>query len=224
MFVSRLFSSRLAGVFSGLLWVFTHVNFISFQGHYWETSRLIGTAATPWVLYLIHRTLEEGKKIILIAGVALSSYCLLSNLFSAIDMVVFAGPYLLLSLLNERTRPKGFIVLTSFLIGVPALSLWWYIPSVLPHGLSSYTTGSTALTPPLVATFLQLFPPNNMPAVQLPLTILGISGIALGLANKSREGFLTTTWFLASISSIYILKIQSWRFVLLIGLCFVFSA
>jgi len=224
MFVSRFFSSRLAGVFSGVLWVFTHVNFISFQGHYWETSRLIGTAATPWVLYFIHRTFEEGRKINLIAGVALSSYCLLSNLFSAIDLVVFAGPYLILSLLSTRPQSRGFVVLTSFLVGVPAFSIWWYIPSVLPHGLNTYLSGSTTFTPPLAETFLQFYPPNTMPAIQLPLTILGITGIALGVAKQSRDGFLMAFWFLASIFSVYILKIQSWRFVLLIGICFVFSA
>ena len=233
MFVSRIFESRTAGLFSGALWVFTHINFISFQGHYWETCRLMGTSAVPWALYFIHRTLREWRKRDLIVSIALSAYCMLSNLFSAIDLVLLAAPYLILSQFSSRAvqgddnKPKkdrGWFVLISLSLGVSACSLWWYIPAVLPHGLGALTTGGSDWTPPLMETFLQLSPPSYMPAVHLPLTILGLLGVVVGLVRHSKEGLLMAGWFGASSIVAYIVRIQSPRVVLILGLCMVFGA
>jgi len=233
MFASRLFESRLAGLVSAVLIVFVHVNFISFQGHYWETSRLMGTAAVPWTLYFIYRTLKEGRKSDLLSSIILSSYCLLSNLFSAIDLVILAAPYLLINLNPSWTfkrqadlppRYRGWAVLIAFLLGVPALTLWWYVPSVIPHGFSAYLTGSSGFTPPVAETFLQLFPPSYMPAIQLPITILGLAGILLGVIRQSRRGSLMAVWFAASSFMAYIVRIQSSRVVLVFGVCLVFGA
>jgi len=232
IFTSRLLDSRMAGLFSGSLWALTHVNFISFQGHYWETCRLMGTAAVPWVLFLIHRTLEKGQKRDLLLSIGLASYCLLSNLFSAIDLVLLAAPYILLNLSpsgpwgEDRIRREivGKAVLVSFLFGVPGLSLWWYVPSVIPHGLGAYFTGSSGFTPPLIDTFFRLFPPGYMPALQLPLTILGLMGIALAIFDRSKVGGLLAVWLAASFVMAYIVRIQSSRVVLIFGLCFALGA
>jgi len=63
-----------------------------------------------------------------------------------------------------------------------------------------------------------------MPAVQLPVTILGLLGILIGVFKPSKEWFLTIFWLSASLIMAYIVKIQSSRVVLLIGLCLVIGA
>jgi len=233
VFTSRFLESKLAGAVSGVLWVFTQVNYISFQGHYWETCRLFGTAVVPWALYYLHRAMKEGEKRSLVISIALSSYVLLSNLFSAIDLALLAGPYLLIHLIRSKTIHgdddvarvyRGLVVTISYSVGVLALTLWWYIPSVFPNGLSAYLTGSSGFTPPIYETFLQSYPPSYVPAVQLPVTILGLLGILIGVFKPSKEWFLTIFWLSASLIMAYIVKIQSSRVVLLIGLCLVIGA
>lgn len=233
VFTSRFLESKLAGVVSGVLWVFTHVNYISFQGHYWETCRLFGTAMVPWALYYLHRAMKEGEKRSLVISIALSSYVLLSNLFSAIDLALMAGPYLLTHLIRSKTIHgdtdvtrvyRGLVLAILYSVGVLALTLWWYIPSVFPNGLSAYLTGSSSFAPSIYETFLQSYPPSYMPAVQLPITIFGLLGILIGAFKPSKEWFLTIVWLTASLMMTYIVKIQSSRVVLLIGLCLVLGA
>jgi len=229
---TSMYTSKLAGFATAFLWVFNHVNFISFQGHYWETCRLIGTAAVPWVLYFLQRTINKGNKKYLIASIFLSSFAFLSNLFSAIDLALLVGPYLLITVTrskiihgnNDLDRIyRGWRVIILYALGLLTLTLWWYIPAVIPHGLSAFLTGSGKFTPPLYETFLQNFPPSYMPAVQLPITILGLAGILLGLKKRSKEWFILLSWLASSYVMAYVVKVQSSRVVLLFGLILVFG-
>jgi tetratricopeptide (TPR) repeat protein len=233
VFTSNFLKSKIAGIVSGTLWVFAHINYISFQGHYWENCRLFGTALVPWALYYLHRTMKEGEKKNLMISIALSSYVLLSNLLSAVDLALLVGPYLIVQLIPSKKIPsnddvtggyRGLAVTVSYSVGVLALTLWWYIPSVFPNGLSAYLTGSSDITPPIYETFLQFYSPRYIPAVQLPITLLGLSGILIGVFNPSKEWFLTLFWLSASLIISYIVKIKSFRVVLIIGLCLVLGA
>ena len=229
---ASMYTSKLAGFATAFLWVFNHVNFISFQGHYWETCRLIGTAAVPWVLYFLQRTINKGNKKYLIASIFLSSFAFLSNLFSAIDLALLVGPYLLITVTrskiihgnNDLDRIyRGWRVIILYTLGLLALTLWWYIPAVIPHGLSAFLTGNVKFTPTLYEIFLQNSPPSYMPAVQLPITFLGLVGILIGMKKRSNEWFILLSWLASSYVMAYVVKVQSSRVVLLFGLILVFG-
>ncbi|MCW3991832.1 MAG: hypothetical protein NWE79_03925, partial [Candidatus Bathyarchaeota archaeon] len=104
----------------------------------------------PWFLLSLDKAIRTGRKRWVLACVGLASYTLLTNMYSTFDLVLFAVPFLLIrgmlvpveepSLRNEIGRRTRKIIGASF-IGIAALVFWWYLPAVLPYGVSGYLYG-----------------------------------------------------------------------------------
>ncbi len=226
LFASRFLSSPIAGILAAVLWSITHANVVSFQGHYWETARLMGTALVPWVLYFVERALAEGRKRYMVASIIAASYVLLSSMLSAIDLLILLIPFLLIrgGLAPHDPEPERYSVperMGRLIIwgveGLLGLTLWWYIPALLPHGVGAFLSVGRGRPPPLIHVFFRLNPPNWMMAVQLPVTLLGLIGILLSVVLKDRRGALLTVWFLSTTAIAYIIGLQSVRLILDIG-------
>ena len=226
LFASRFLSSPIAGVLAAVIWSITHANVVSFQGHYWETARLMGTALVPWVLYFVERALAEGRKRYMVASIAVASYVLLSSMLSAIDLLILLIPFLLIrgGLAPHDPEPERYSVperMGRLIIwgveGLLGLTLWWYIPAILPHGIGVYFSVGKGRPPPLSYVLFQLHPPSWMPGIQLPITLLGLIGVLLTIILQDRRGATPTIWFLSTTAITYIIGLQGWRLILNIG-------
>ena len=225
-FASRFLSSPIAGVLAAVIWSVTHANVVSFQGHYWETARLMGTALVPWTLYFVERALAEGRKRYMVASIAVASYVLLSSMLSAIDLLLLLIPFLLIrgGLAPHDPEPERYSIperMGRLIIwgveGLLGLTLWWYIPAILPHGIGVYFSVGKGRPPPLSHVLFQLHPPSWMTGIQLPITLLGLIGILLTILLHDRMGAVPTIWFLSTTAIAYIIGLQSVRLILDIG-------
>jgi len=230
-FISRFLGSRPAGLFAGVIWALTHSNVVSFQGHYWEIARLGGSAALPWFLMFVDKAIKTGKKKWVMFGVCIASYTLLTNMYSAFDLALFALPFFVVRgmALPVETPPLRYSIgkrtrkiIGIGLIGVMSFTFWWYLPAVLPYGISGYFMGEKS-TPPILQTILfQFRPPDWMPATQMPLTILGLLGLVLFFIRRDKHGYSFLAWFIVVVTSAYVIRIQSVRMLPLISLSLVF--
>jgi hypothetical protein len=227
-FSSRFYRSKPTGFLAAGFWVLTHVNLISFQGRYWEMNRLMGTALIPWVLFLLYRLFLDGGKKELVVAIFLTSFIFLSNLFSVIDFFLIIGPYILLHVFKSKIHRgncslydhRGNMIIIVLLLGVFAFTAWWYIPAVFTNGIKGYLRVGTNL-PAFREIFFQMFPPIYMPAVQIPITLLGVLGLIIGLLRFSKEWFLLIMWFISDIIFTYFIRLQSHRVILIIGFCLI---
>jgi|GEM_PF-1884827 len=226
LFTSRFLSSPIAGVLAAVIWSVTHANVVSFQGHYWETARLMGTALIPWTLYFVERALAEGRKRYMVASIAVASYVLLSSMLSAIDLLILLIPFLLIrgGLAPHDPEPERYSIperMGRLIIwgveGLLGLTLWWYIPAILPHGIGVYFSVGKGRPPPLSHVLFQLHPPSWMTGIQLPITLLGLIGALLTIILQDRRGATPTIWFLSTTAIAYIIGLQGWRLILDIG-------
>jgi uncharacterized membrane protein len=226
LFASRFLSSQMAGLLAAFLWSITHVNFVSFQGHYWETARLMGTALVPWTLYFADRALAEGQKRDVIASICLASYVLLSSMLSALDLMLLLIPFLFIrgGLAPPDPEPQRYFthermgrLLLWGIQGILGLTLWWYIPALLPHGVGTFLSVGRGRPPPLIDVLFRLRPPGWMPSIQLPITLLGLIGAISVLILRDRRGTVFSVWFLLTSALVYIIGIQSVRLILGIG-------
>ncbi len=225
-FVREYLDSFPAGLYAGLVWAVVHVNFISFQGHYWETCRLFGTCVLPWTLLAVHRALDTSRRRDVIASAALLAYAGLSNILSLIDVAVFLVPFVAVKAVlavygGRETFEKRFgeIIKSTLLIGLCFLAMvaWWYIPAVFPYGVGRYFYGRGA-PPGILDVLFSLRPPSFMPAVQLPVTLVGILGVLAVLLKRESRGVTLLTFFVLITGMVYVIQFQSVRFILLIGL------
>ena len=225
-FASRFLASSTAGILAAVLWSITHANFVSFQGHYWETARLMGTALVPWTLYFVDRFLAEGRKWEIVASTLAASYVLLSSMLSAIDLMLLLIPFLLIRGGLAPTEPEpdrystpermGHLLILG-IQGLMGFTLWWYIPAILPHGIGVFLSVGKGRSPPLFSVLFQMHPPSWMTAIQLPITLLGLVGTILALILQDRRGAMLTIWFLSTTIIAYIIGLQSVRLILNIG-------
>lgn len=225
-FLRSFMESTAAALFAGVLWSITHVNFVSFQGHYWETARLFGTAAVPWALYSADRAIDRGGRRWTIAVVLTASYALLSNMLSLLDLLVTLLPFMVIRGLvippvprrvRREVRRRTIGILGIGALGVLGLCLWWYVPALLPHGLGAFIAGLNGRPPTLPQVLLQANPPSWMPAVQLPVTALGLMGVATAIYRQERKGMTFVTLFFTSLFTTYLIGVQPVRLILDIG-------
>lgn len=230
-FIQHFLKSKAAGLFAGVLWSITHVNIISFQGHYWETCRLFGTAMVPLVLYFADRAIAHGRRRDILATVILTSYVLLSSVLSAFDLAFLLLPFGIVRgtlmpyesvPLRYRVPRRTMEVLKFGFIGVLGLCLWWYLPAVLPYGVGGFVTTGRGGPPSILKILFQMDPPGWMPAVQLPVTLIGLMGASLAAYRRDRRGMMLVLWLVSSILTAYLIGVQSVRLLLLIGLALVF--
>ena len=226
LFASRFLSSPISGILAAVIWSITHANIISFQGHYWETARLMGTALVPWVLYFVERALAEGRKRYMVASIITASYVLLSSMLSAIDLLILLIPFLLIrgGLAPHDPEPERYSVperMGRLIIwgveGLLGLTLWWYIPAIFPHGIGVFLSVGKGRPLPLTHVLFQLHPPSWMTGIQLPITLLGLIGALLTIILQDRRGATPTIWFLSTTAIAYIIGLQGWRLILNIG-------
>lgn len=229
-FISRFLGSRPAGLFAGVAWALTHSNVVSFQGHYWEIARLGGSAAMPWFLWSLDKAIKTGKKWVIL-GVCLAAYTFLTNMYSVIDLFLFSLPFIitrgmatpieeppLRSSIGNKTKK----ILGIGFLGVAAFTFWWYLPAVLPYGTSGYLMGGSGVPPPFSSVFLQINPPDWMPATQLPVTMIGVLGLATFVRKRDARGMTFVSWLFLTAMLAYIIKIQSVRALPLISLSLVY--
>jgi len=231
LFIKRYLNSWAAGFYAGLAWSVTHVNVVTFQGHYWETCRLFGTALVPFALLFVDRAITRGRRCDLILSTVLISYSLLSSMFSAFDLLIFLVPFLVIRgmLAPHEEEPERYYipertieVLKVCMLGVLGLVLWWYIPAVLPYGVSGYFAKGGGTPLPIEAIILWLIPPDWMPAPQSPIALLGLLGGVMVLFRRDSRGGMLLAWLLLTVLVAYLLGIQSVRLLLLIALSLVF--
>ena len=229
-FLQNFLKSKTAGLFAGVLWTITQVNFISFQGHYWETARLFGTSMVPWILYFTDRAIKYGRKRDIHVTTLLVSYTFLSSMLSGFDLVfmlsifaIFRGflfPYEPIQLRNEaKQNTWNFMKLG--ILGVLGLCIWWYLPAVMPYGISGFLSVGRNNPPPILRVLFQAQPAPWFPAIQLPITIMGLLGLIAVLVRQERKGFVLLSWFCLSILTVYVVGIQPGRLILNIGLSLV---
>jgi len=232
-FLARFTGSVTAGLFAGVVWSITHVNFVSFQGHYWETARLFGTAMVPWALYYADRAIENRGRREIAATVLLASFTLLSNMLSMLDLSLMLLPFIVIRGIVFPPIPRasrgefrrGTVgVIRIGVAGVLGCCLWWYVPALLPHGLGAYASGQGGNLPSLPLMLLQTTPPIWMPAVQLPVTILGLLGAAAAVYRQERRGFMLVVWLLVSFGAMFLVGVQPVRLILDVGLSLVLLA
>ena len=226
-FLQNFLKSKTAGLFAGVLWTITHVNFITFQGHYWETARLFGTAMVPWILYFTDRAIAQGRRRDILATIVLASYTFLSSMMSVFDLVFmlsifsvvrgFLYPYEPIALRDEVKR-RTWDLMKLGILGVLGLCLWWYLPAVMPYGVGGFFSVGGNNPPPLLRALFQAQPISWFPAIQLPVTIIGLLGVIAVLVRQERKGFVLFSWFSLSILSVYVVGIQPERLILNIGL------
>ena len=225
-FVREYTNSFPAGLYAGLVWAVVHANFVSFQGHYWETCRLFGTCVLPWTLLAVHRALDTGRRRDVVVSAALLAYAGLSSILSLIDIVVFLVPFVAVKAVSvvyssRETLEKRFgrITRSTLLIGLGFLAMvaWWYVPAVLPYGVGRYFYGR-GVPPGILDVLFSLRPPSYMPAVQLPVTVVGILGVLVVLLKREARGVTLLTFFALITGMVYVIQFQSVRFILLIGL------
>jgi len=228
-FLARFTGSVTAGLFAGVLWSITHVNFVSFQGHYWETARLFGTAMVPWALYYVDRAIENRGRREIAATVLLASFTLLSNMLSMLDLSLMLIPFIFIRgivLPPEPREVRGefrrgtLSVIGIGVVGVLGFCLWWYIPALLPHGFGAFASGGGGL-PSLSLMLLQTNPPDWMPAVQLPVTLMGLLGAAAAVYRQERRGVMLVVWLLVSFGVMFLIGVQPVRLILDAGLSLV---
>lgn len=229
-FLQNFLKSKTAGLFAGILWTITHVNFISFQGHYWETARLFGTAMVPWILYFTDRAIAQGRRRDILATIVLASYTFLSSMLSVFDLVfmlsIFAVvrgfwfPYEPIALRDEVKR-RTWHLMKLWVLGVLGLCLWWYLPALMPYGVGGFLSVGGNKPPSLLRVLFQAQPIFWFPAVQLPVTVIGLLGAVAVLVRQERKGFVLLSWFVLSILTVYVIGIQPERLILNIGLSLV---
>ena len=229
-FISRFLGSRPAGLFAGVVWALTHSNVVSFQGHYWEIARLGGSAAVPWFLLSLDKGIRTGKKWI-ICGVCLTSYTFLTNMYSVVDLFLFSFPFIVTrgmakpieeSPLRYSIGNKTKKIIGIGILGVAAFTFWWYLPAILPYGTSGYLMGGAGVPPSFSSVFLQFNPPDWMPATQLPVTIMGVLGLATYVRKRDARGLPFISWLFLTAMFAYIINIQSARALPLISLSLVY--
>jgi hypothetical protein len=226
-FLQNFLKSKTAGLFAGVLWTITHVNFITFQGHYWETARLFGTAPVPWILYFTDRAIAQGRRRDILATIVLASYTFLSSMMSVFDLVFmlsifafvrgFLYPYEPRALRDE-VKGRTWDLMKLGILGVLGLCLWWYLPAVMPYGVGGFLSVGGNKPPPLQRVLFQAQPVYWFPAIQLPITIIGLLGVIAVLVRQERKGFVLFSWFSLSILSVYVVGIQPERLILNMGL------
>jgi hypothetical protein len=191
----------------------------------------MGSATIPLFLLYLDSIIEKGRKKDVLIAVGLVSYTLLTNMYSVIDLVIFVLPFITIrgwffppenQDLRDRIRKRTVRVLFLGVIGVAALVFWWYLPAMLPYGVSGYLMGSKSVPPSLSSSLFQLNPPDWMPATQLPITILGILGLIVHLLKRDRRGRPLIAWLIITIVSTYFFKIQSVRMLPLVSLSLVY--
>lgn len=232
-FLARFTGSVTAGLFAGVLWSITHVNFVSFQGHYWETARLFGTAMVPWALYYADRAIENRGRGEILATVSLASFTLLSNMLSLLDLSLMLFPFVVIRGIvfppvsreaRGEFRRGTLRVIGIGVIGVLGFCMWWYVPALLPHGLGAFASGGGGGLPSLSLMLLQMAPPAWMPAVQLPVTLMGLLGAAAAVYRQERRGFTLLVWLLVSFGAMLLVGVQPVRHILDVGLSLVMLA
>ena len=225
-FLQRFIKSKIAGLTGGVLWAVTHVNVISFQGHYWETARLFGTAAVPWVLYFADRAITRGEKRDILTTIFLTAYTFLSSMLSVFDLIIVLFPFILIRGFVfvpespdflDQIRSNSIRSLKIGIAGILGLCCWWYIPAMLPFGVKPFFSGHSSYPPEIFQVLFQWNPPSWMPAVQIPITLLGLFGVSLAIYKKDRKGLLLVVWFLLAILTAYMIKLQPVRLILNIG-------
>ncbi len=225
-FIRRFLESKTAGLFAGALWSITHVNMVSFQGYYWETARLFGTAMVPWAMYFADRAIESGRRRWIVAFVLTVSYTFLSNMLSAFDLLLLLVPFLVIRgiiippvtrQVRSEVRNRTMKILGVGAVGFLGMSLWWYVPALLPHGIRPFVSDYIGELPPLSEILLQVNPPRWMPAIQLPITLLGLAGAATAIYKQERKGMMFVTLFFISIVAAHLIEVQPQRLILNIG-------
>jgi len=221
-FVQKFVESKMAGLFVGVVWPIVHVNFVSFQGHYWEIARLFGAAVIPWAMYFVEGAIEEDGRERIVAFVLLVSCAALSSMLSVLDLVLTLLVFTVLRgivvppvprQLRGGVRRRTLSVLGMGGLGVLGLCLWWYVPALLPHGVGAFISGYDGKPSNLPEVFLQVNPPNWMPAVQLPITVLGLMGAVTALYRQERKGMMLVTLCFLSLLTAYLIRVQPMRLI-----------
>jgi hypothetical protein len=242
LFINSFLKSRVSAVFVGVVLPLLHAVVVTFQGHYWEFARLLGTCTIPWALYVTERSLRrpQGPKLsdaILIA--LLSSFTALSNLIAFLyDFVAIYLVYLIVRGIvippeGEPERwwvPNRTIKLIKYFVAVLViLTAWWYVSALFPYGISIYlpleffsSPGQTLfiLWKSISALNYPAWAPWAPRAIQIPIVVLGALGVYLAYRKRDRRGMVLTC-ILASTLFIMLLGYHPGRLLYTLGVAFV---